>query len=101
VPSATSDIHTVIPILRMYDVAATQRFNVDYLGCSLRSQTVQGDGPPGSVVLIVTHALDALHAELDAKDYPFMNPGIDEAPGGGRQLVLIDPASNSLRFYEP
>jgi hypothetical protein len=104
-------------------VAATQRFYVDFLGCSLRSQTGQGDGPvyliyslggirlhlssfpgdgtPGSVALIVTHALDALHAELHTKDYPFMNPGIDPAPGGGRQLVVIDPASNSLRFYEP
>lgn len=122
-PSATNDIQTVIPILRMYDLAATRRFYEDYLGCSLKSQAGDGDGPayliyalgdirlhlssfpgdgtPGSVALIVTHALDALHAELHAKDYPFMNPGIDPAPGGGRQVTVIDPASNSLRFYEP
>jgi catechol 2,3-dioxygenase-like lactoylglutathione lyase family enzyme len=122
-PSAASDISTVIPVLRMYDLAATQRFYVDYLGCSLVSQTGEEDGPvyliyalgefrlhlssfpgdgtPGSVVLIVTHALDALHAELHSKNYPFMNPGIDPAPGGGRQVVVIDPASNVIRFYEP
>lgn len=122
-PSATSDLRTVIPILRMYDVAATHRFYVDYLGCTLRSQTGDGDGPvylifslgeirlhlssfpgdgtPGGVVLIVTHALDALHAELRSKDYPFMNPGIDPAPGGGRQVVVLDPAANAIRFYEP
>src|SRR5262249_61802 len=122
-PSATDDIHTVIPVLRMYDLAATQRFYVDYLGCALRSQTGDGDSPvyliyslgeirlhlssfpgdgtPGTVVLIVTHALDALHAELQTKESPFMNPGIDPAPGGGRQVVVIDPASNVIRFYEP
>jgi catechol 2,3-dioxygenase-like lactoylglutathione lyase family enzyme len=121
--SAAADVRHVIPVLRMYDLAATRRFYVDYLGCSVVSQTGEPDGPiylilalgeirlhlssfpgdgtPGSVVLFVAHALDALHAELGTKGYPFMNPGIDPAPGGGRQMTLIDPASNSLRFYEP
>ncbi len=121
--SAADDIRIVIPVLRMYDLDATRRFYVDYLGCSVVAQTGEPDGPvylilslggvrlhvssfpgdgtPGSVVLFVTHALDALHAELASKGYPFMNPGIDPAPGGGRQVTLLDPASNTLRFYEP
>jgi Glyoxalase superfamily protein len=40
-----------------------------------------------------------LHAELHAKDYPFLNPGIEPAPGG-REMQLIDPFSNRLRFFE-
>jgi hypothetical protein len=38
--AAPEDIQviSVVPILRMHDVAATIRFYVDYLGCSLDSQ---------------------------------------------------------------
>ena len=36
---------SVIPILRMYDVAATIRFYIDYLGCSLDWQSGEGDRP--------------------------------------------------------
>ena len=60
-----------------------------------------GDGTPGTAVLVVTRDLDGLHRELAAKGYPFMNPGIEPAPGGGREMIVIDPASNWLRFYEP
>ena len=36
---------SVVPILRMYDVAATIRFYIDYLGCSLDWQSGEGDRP--------------------------------------------------------
>jgi catechol 2,3-dioxygenase-like lactoylglutathione lyase family enzyme len=36
---------SVVPILRMYDVAATIRFYADYLGCSLDHQAGAGDRP--------------------------------------------------------
>ena len=42
----------------------------------------------------------ALHAELHAKDYSFMNPGL-EPHGAALEMVLLDPASNELRFYQP
>jgi hypothetical protein len=50
-------------------------------------------------VIIYTADLAALHAELHAKPYPFLSPGI-EAHGAGRVMTLIDPASNLLRFFE-
>jgi extradiol dioxygenase family protein len=112
----------VVPILRMYDVAATKRFYVDYLGCTLdwqggegdrpvymqvsRAELVlhlsshHGDGTPGGAVLIEISGVEALHAELREKGYPFLNPGIEPGPGDGREMVLIDPASNQLRFFE-
>ena len=112
----------VVPILRMFDLAATRRFYIDYLGCTLDWQDGAADGPlymqvsrgnlvlhlsshhddgtPGSAVLIETQGVDALHAELAGRDYPFLNPGVGAGPGDGREMQLIDPASNRLRFYE-
>jgi len=106
----------------MFDVAATRRFYEDYLGCRLDWQegdgdrpvflqvsrgplvlnlsSHHGDGTPGTAVLIETTDVAALHAELQAKGYPFMNPGL-EPHGGGLEMVLLDPASNELRFYQP
>ena len=43
--SANIQVTSVVPILRMYDVAATIRFYVDYLGCSLDWQAGDGDRP--------------------------------------------------------
>jgi len=119
----TDGVRAIVPILRMYDLAATRRFYLDYLGFSevhladssdgpaylivalgpvrLHLSSHHGDGTPGTAVLIVTGELDALHSTLASKGYPYMNPGIDPAPGGGRQVVVLDPAGNELRFYEP
>ena len=116
-------VTAVVPILRMYDVAATLRFYVEYLGCTLDWQDGEGDRPvylqvsrgslrlhlsshlddgtPGTAVLVVACGIDALHAELRTRGYPYLNPGIEEGPGSGRTLQLIDPASNRVRFYEP
>jgi catechol 2,3-dioxygenase-like lactoylglutathione lyase family enzyme len=116
-------VTSVIPILRMYDVEATTRFYVEYLGCSLDWQAGEGDQPvylqvsrgelrlhlsshhddgtPGTAVLVMTPDLDGLHAELHERGYPFLNPGIEPGPSGGREMQLIDPASNRIRFYEP
>jgi catechol 2,3-dioxygenase-like lactoylglutathione lyase family enzyme len=116
-------VTSVVPILRMYDPAATRRFYVDYLGCILDWQDGEGDRPvymqvsreglrlhlsshhddgtPGTAVLVVVRGLEAVHAELRARGYPFLNPGIEHGPGDGRTMQLIDPASNRIRFYEP
>ncbi len=113
----------MVPILRMYDVAATIRFYIDYLGCSLDWQAGEGDRPiylqvsrdgmrlhlsshhddgtPGTAVLVEVRNVDALHTELHKRGYPFFNPGIGPGPGNVREMQLIDPASNRIRFYEP
>jgi catechol 2,3-dioxygenase-like lactoylglutathione lyase family enzyme len=122
-PPEDIQVISVVPILRMHDVAATNRFYVDYLGCSLDWQDGDGDRPvylqvlraalrlhlsshhddgtPGTAVLVVVRNLDALHAELHQRGYPFLNPGIGPGPGHSRQMQLIDPASNRIRFYQP
>ena len=55
----------------------------------------------GTAVLVELRNLDALHAELHQRGYPFLNPGIGPGPGNVREMQLIDPASNRIRFYEP
>ena len=122
-PPQAVQVLSVVPILRMYDVTATIRFYVEYLGCSLDWRDGDGDRPvylqvsrdgirlhlsshhddgtPGTAVLVVVRNLDALHAELHKRGYPFLNPGIEPGPGNGREMQLIDPASNRIRFYEP
>lgn len=109
------------PILRMFDVPATLRFYVDYLGFSvdwqdgedegplymqvsrgdlvLHLSSHHGDGTPGTAVLIETRGLEELHGELQRTEYRFMNPGIEPSPAG-REVVVIDPARNELRFIE-
>jgi catechol 2,3-dioxygenase-like lactoylglutathione lyase family enzyme len=110
-----------IPILRMFDVEATKRFYLGYLGCELdweeggddrpafmqvsrgplilNLSTHHGDGTPGTAILVFVDDLEALHAELSAKHYPFMSPGI-EPHGVGREMQLLDPCSNQIRFFQ-
>src|SRR4051794_11678522 len=98
----------VVPVLRMFDVATTKRFYVDFLGCSvdwkdgsgdqpiymqvsrgelvLQLSSHHDDGTPGSVVLVMLRGVDELHAELREKQYPFFNPAVGHGPGGGREM---------------
>lgn len=106
----------------MFDVAATRRFYVDYLGCQvdwqegdgqgptfmqvsrgpmvLNLSSHHGDGTPGTVVLVFSEDVRTLHSQLRTKGYPFLNPGI-EPHGRGVEMTLLDPASNQIRFFQP
>lgn len=58
-----------------------------------------GDSTPGAGVLIGTPDVDALHAELAGRDYPYANPGVETVPWG-RVLTVVDPFHNRLVFHE-
>jgi catechol 2,3-dioxygenase-like lactoylglutathione lyase family enzyme len=114
-----------IPILRIFDRRKAHEFYVGYLGFTvdwehqfdgqgpLYSQISRGslvlhlsehhgDGTPGSVVYIPASGIRHLHAELQTKDYPFLNPGIGASPGDdqGACITLLDPFGNTLRIDE-
>jgi len=112
-----------IPILRIFDVAKAREFYVDYLGFTVefehrfndnaplfmgisRGDIVlylsehHGDGTPGTHVLIETGGVDALLAELKAKNDRYMNPGIQVQDWGRRDLVVVDPFGNHINFSE-
>lgn len=115
----------VVPILRIFDVTRAREFYVDYLGCTvdwshttgengptytqvsrdglvLHLSEHHGDGSPGVGVWVEATGVRDLHAELGAKDYPFLNPGLEPSPGSedGVSLVLLDPFGNRLVLDE-
>jgi uncharacterized glyoxalase superfamily protein PhnB len=113
-----------IPVLRMFDVAKAREFYIGYLGFSVdfehrfsenaplfmgisRDGVVlflsehHGDGTPGTHVVVRMEGVDQLHAELAAKNYRYMNPGIQEQEWGTRDLTVVDPFNNRIIFSEP
>lgn len=115
---------TAIPILRMYDEAKALEFYGGFLGfkvdwehrfdsgaplylqisrgdCILHLSEHHGDVSPGSAVRIGVDDIDAYHAEITAKGYKYMRPGIEEMPWGTREVAVLDPFFNRLSFYAP
>lgn len=113
---------TVTPILRIFDEAMAIEFYVGFLGfkvdwehrfegnfplymqvskdgCLLHLSGHFGDCSPGAAIRIATTDVDAYQAELIAKEYKHARPGVDEAPWGGREMSIKDPAGNRLTFY--
>lgn len=118
-------IRQTIPILRIFDVDKAREFYLDYLGfqlefehryhdnaplfmevrrgdCSLMLSEHHGDGTPGTVVFLRTSGLAEFHAELSAKNYRYLRPGLESSPSGdgATGLEVIDPFGNHLRFDE-
>ena len=109
-----------IPILRSFSEAKAREFYVDFLGfevewehrfepdaplymelrrgeLTLHLSEHYGDGSPGVALLVQVDNLDALHAELNAKQYRNMRPGIEERDWG-REMTVWDPFGNRIRF---
>lgn len=111
------------PIFRMFDVAKAREFYLDYLGFSLvfehrfedtaplymgleRDNVTlhlsehHGDCTPGSAIRIEVDGIDEFHSTLQAKNYAYLNPGIEEMPWGSREVSIKDPFGNRLTFFE-
>ncbi|WP_197409345.1 MULTISPECIES: glyoxalase superfamily protein [unclassified Rathayibacter] len=116
-------MEAAVPILRIFSVAKAGEFYVDYLGFTvdweqraaldaplylqvsrsglrLHLSEHHRDGSPGAAVHLALRGVRELHAELDAKAYPYLNPRITRS-AFGYALDLIDPFGNQLRFAEP
>jgi catechol 2,3-dioxygenase-like lactoylglutathione lyase family enzyme len=116
-------LNSAIPILRMYDVAKTKDFYLDFLGftldwehrfgdnfplymqvsragIALHLSEHHGDGTPGTNVFVPMTGLDELHRELNEKNYRYAKPGIVDAPWGARTMTISDPVNNRITFNE-
>lgn len=116
-------VERVIPILRVFDVDKAKEFYVDYLGFQVEwehrfeantpayLQIVRdgltfhlsehhGDACPGATVFVWMTGLEAFHAELAAKNYQYLRPGIETTFYGSRSVQTTDPFGNRIRFNE-
>jgi catechol 2,3-dioxygenase-like lactoylglutathione lyase family enzyme len=120
----TITFNRVIPTLRMFSVEKAKEFYVGWLGFQVdwehefepntpkymqvsRGNLVfhlsehYGDGSPGAAVYVAMQGVKEFHAEITAKNYKYLRPGINRTPWNTWALDLLDPFGNKLRFNEP
>jgi hypothetical protein len=109
-----------IPLLRIFSVEKAREFylgfQVDwehrfepslplYMQVSREVLTLHltehhGDCTPGSKVFVEMTGVAELHAELAAKTYNYLRPGLAQAPWGATTLTVTDPFMNRILFNE-
>ena len=112
-----------VPILRMLDEVKAREFYVSFLGfkvdwehrfddnaplymqisrdsCVLHLPEHYGDCTPGGAIRIDTDAVDALHRELNEKNYKYAHPGVGDTPWGTREMIIRDPFGNRVVFSQ-
>lgn len=110
------------PILRIFDIEKAREFYLGFLGFTLdwehrfaadmplymqvsRDGLVlhlsehHGDGSPGANIFIRMQGVQELHAEITARNYRYMRPGIAREDWGD-VLRVIDPFGNRLQFCQ-
>lgn len=111
-----------VPIVRIFDVAKAHEFYLGFLGFSvdwehrygdnfplytqisraglrLHLSEHAGDATPGGNMCVYMKGIRAFHAELMAKKYRYMRPGL-ENEGTRLEVEVIDPFNNHIRFME-
>jgi uncharacterized glyoxalase superfamily protein PhnB len=68
-------------------------------GLTLFLSEHSGDGAPGGAAYLVVDDVDALWEELRAKGIDVQRP--EETPWGTREMTIVDPDGNQLRFGSP
>lgn len=115
--------NSVIPVLRIFDVANADEFYQGFLGFSvdwdhrfdakaplyrqisrgnliLHLSEHHGDGCPGARVRVMMQGVETFHREISAKGYGYMRPGIEKTEWGTLEVGAIDPFGNLIRFCE-
>jgi len=111
-----------MPIVRIFDVDKAREFYLGFLGFAvdwehrfgedfplyfqvsrgdlrLHLSEHAGDATPGCNMVVPTSGIEAFHAELSAKNYRYMKPGL-EKQDWGLEMQVTDPFQNRIRFIE-
>lgn len=119
----TLRFHSVIPILRIFDIAKAEEFYQGFLGFSvdwdhrfddnaplyrqvsrgnliLHLSEHHGDGSPGVQICVRMDGVREYHQELSVKKYRYMRPGLEDTPWGTQEMCVIDPFGNQIRFCQ-
>jgi len=115
-------MQAAIPIFRIFSVEKAMEFYRDFLGFNvdwehrfgdnfplyaqvsrsgfrLHLSEHAGDASPGARAFIHVTGIEELHAELTARNYRYMKPGLEDQPWG-KELMVTDPFSNRITFCE-
>jgi catechol 2,3-dioxygenase-like lactoylglutathione lyase family enzyme len=116
-------VQQTIPIFRIFDVAKAKEFYVGFLGfaidwehrfddvapvymqisragCVLHLSEHHGDCCPGSTVFLRVRDVESFHAEISAKNYGYLRPGVERTFHNSKCMEVIDPFGNRMRFDE-
>jgi hypothetical protein len=116
-------LEQAVPIVRIFDVAKAREFYLAFLGFTvdwehrhgdnfplymqisrsglrLHLSEHAGDATPGGNMCVYMTGIRDLHKELQAQDYRYMKPGLQDE-GAWMELQVVDPFNNRIRFMEP
>ena len=112
-----------IPVFRIFDVAKALEFYRDYLGFTvdwehhfddnspayiqvsrgglvLHLSEHYGDCCPGSTCSVWMTGIEDFHRELNSRKYKYLRPELVESFYSSKEVVVIDPFGNRIRFNE-
>jgi len=117
------EAHSVIPILRIFNVAKAKEFYIDWLEFTLDWEHTfdenapvymqvsknniilhlsehYGDGSPGAGIYIWCTGLEEYQQKLLAKGYKYFRPGLETTFYQSLCMNVIDPFSNKISFNQ-
>ncbi|WP_414710386.1 glyoxalase superfamily protein [Pseudorhodoplanes sp.] len=112
-----------IPVFRIFSVEKAREFYLDFLGFQVdwehrfepetplymqvsRGAVVlhlsehHGDACPGSTAYVRMRGVRAYHAEISAKAYRYLRPGVESPDWTEAEMTVTDPFGNRIRFGE-
>ncbi len=111
-----------IPIFRIFDEDKAREFYIDWLGFKVDWEDKPEETPiymqisrggliihlsehyadccPGSRIFVAMdrQEVESYHAELIAKDYKYMKPGLESLPWSELVFDVVDPFGNRISF---
>jgi ribosomal-protein-alanine N-acetyltransferase len=81
-----------------FEPRAPVDMQVSRVGLILQLSEHFGDGSPGTCFHVEFRGVEALRAELSAKNYPYWRPGVGRTIHGTPQITLVDPFGSKLYF---
>jgi catechol 2,3-dioxygenase-like lactoylglutathione lyase family enzyme len=117
------NFHSVIPVVRIFDIAKADEFYQEFLGFSvdwdhrfedntplyrqiskgtliLHLSEHHGDGSPGTNIRIMMSGINEYHREITSKNYRYMKPGLESGPAEMLEMCVIDPFGNRITFCQ-
>jgi catechol 2,3-dioxygenase-like lactoylglutathione lyase family enzyme len=112
-----------IPVFRIFSVEKAREFYLDFLGFGLdwehrfepdmplylqvsRGPVVlhlsehHGDACPGSTAYVRMRGVRDYHAEISARNYGYLRPGVESRDWTEAEMTVTDPFGNRIRFGE-